>query len=114
MPFARKAIDASAIRRVARSHELPKYEEGYEEWHGAFLQKRGEIYTIRVKDAVSVSEHTWRAGIGCDASQERRCESFAASREDRWRHLLGAETMDPAVGRDGLVEKGRERLGPRL
>jgi hypothetical protein len=65
MPFARKAVDASAVRRVASNSQLPNYEEGYEEWRQAFLSGHAGIYTILVKDAISAAEETWRTGLGC-------------------------------------------------
>jgi hypothetical protein len=66
MPFTRKAVDTSAIRRVATGHSLPAFQEGYEEWRQAFLRGHAGIYTISVGDAISVAEKTWRSGIGCD------------------------------------------------
>jgi hypothetical protein len=65
MPFALKALDASAIRRVGGSRKLPDYKEGYEEWRQAFLKGHAGVYTIPVQDAISVAEETWRSGLGC-------------------------------------------------
>jgi hypothetical protein len=65
MPFSLKAIDASAVRRVATDRELPSYKEGYEEWRQAFVTGHAGIYTIRIKDAVAVAEETGRTGMGC-------------------------------------------------
>jgi hypothetical protein len=66
MPFARKAIDASVVRRSAVSQPLPNYREGYEEWKGAYTKKRAGIYVIDVGAAISVAEATYRSGIGCE------------------------------------------------
>lgn len=66
MPFARKALDASAIRRIASNSQLPDYKEGYEEWRQAFLKGHAGVYSIPVQDAVSIAEETWRTGMGCD------------------------------------------------
>jgi len=65
MPFARNAIDSSAIRRISTDHELPQFEEGYEEWRAAFLKGHAGVYTIPIKDAVATAEQTWRSGLGC-------------------------------------------------
>jgi hypothetical protein len=79
MPFAREAIEGSATRRVARTHSLPKYEEGYEEWRNAFLNGHAGIYTISIKDAVSVAEKTWRIGMGCGKSSQERLSEDSGS-----------------------------------
>ena len=70
MPFAREAIEDSVTRRVGSSRSLPNYQDGYEEWKNAFLNGHAGIYTISVKDAVSVAETTWRKGMGCGAKPE--------------------------------------------
>jgi hypothetical protein len=68
MPFARQAIDESAIRRVASNSQRPDYKEGHEEWRQAFLEGHAGVYSIPVKYAVAVAEETWRTGMGCGHS----------------------------------------------
>ena len=65
MPFARKAIDFSATKRIESGHEPPNFREGYEEWRVAFLKGRAGIYSLQVKDALAIAEETWRSGVGC-------------------------------------------------
>ena len=65
MPFAKKALEASAVRRVGTASKLPDFGDGYEEWRQAFLKKKAGIYTIPIKDAVTVAEETWRKGLRC-------------------------------------------------
>jgi hypothetical protein len=63
IPFARKALDGSAAKKVASGQPLPDYEEGYQEWREAYEQKLASIYVV--VDAVSVAEKTFQKGIGC-------------------------------------------------
>jgi hypothetical protein len=65
MPFARKALDVSVVKKAASGQPLPDYEEGYREWREAYEQKHAGIYVIGVADAVSVAEKTFQKGIGC-------------------------------------------------
>jgi hypothetical protein len=65
MPFARKALDGSIVKKVASGQPLPNYEEGYREWRDAYEQKHAGIYVVDVADAVSVAEETFQKGIGC-------------------------------------------------
>jgi len=49
LPFARRALDASAIRRVGRNRQLPDYEEGYEIWRQAFLEDHAGGIQFRLR-----------------------------------------------------------------
>jgi hypothetical protein len=66
MPFARKALEASARKRVASEQPLPDFQGGYEEWKTAYSKKHAGVYVVSVAAAVSVAEKTFRAGIGCE------------------------------------------------
>lgn len=70
MPFAKRAVEVSAIRRLRSVSKIPDYAEGYDEWRQAFLKKKAGVYTIPIKEAVTVTEKTWRTGLGC--GQESR------------------------------------------
>lgn len=65
MPFARRAVEESVTKRVGKAESLPNFRNGYEEWQQAYYKKHAGIYAISVEAAVSVTEKTWRAGIGC-------------------------------------------------
>lgn len=62
IPFARKALEGSAAKKVESHHPLPDYEEGYQEWSRAYAQKRAGIYVVSVAQAVSVAEKTFQKG----------------------------------------------------
>jgi hypothetical protein len=70
MPFDREAVEHSVTHRVGSVRSLPNYEDGYNEWKNAFLNGHAGIYTISVKDAVSMAETTWRTGMGCEAKPQ--------------------------------------------
>ncbi len=108
MPFSRKAIDASAVRRIATNRELPEYKEGYEEWRQVFVKGHAGIYTIRIKDAVAVAEETWRTGTAwINPLSPRRY----ASQTSRWKanevhpRLLNQEST-AWIGLDRRVREG--------
>jgi hypothetical protein len=61
MPFARKALDGSLSKQAGVAQSLPGYRSGYEEWKAAYSKKHA------VRDAVSLAEQTYRAGIGCES-----------------------------------------------
>ncbi len=65
LPFAQNAIERSSIRKIASGHELPNYKEGYTLWRRAFFEKHAGVYTIPIKEAVTIGEQTWRDGMGC-------------------------------------------------
>lgn len=65
MPFARKALEDSVLKKVASDQPLPDYREGYREWREAYEQKHAGIYVVNVAGAVSVAEKTFQNGIGC-------------------------------------------------
>jgi hypothetical protein len=75
MPFARKALEVSLSKQTDVVQSLPNYENGYEEWKTAYSKKHAGIYIIQVRDAVSVAEYTYRAGIGCDSEPTRQTAS---------------------------------------
>ena len=66
MPFARKALEASVMKKLASDQPLPSYEEGYQDWRDEYVQKHAGIYVVRVADAISVAEKTFQKGIGCE------------------------------------------------
>ena len=66
MPFARRALEASVKKKIASGQPLPDYGEGYEEWKEAYLKKKAGIYVVPVAKAVTVTEETYRSGIGCN------------------------------------------------
>gem|GEM_PF-3294015 len=66
MPFARKALDASVRKKLASAQPLPSYEDGYQEWRDAYVQKHAGVYVVSIADAVSVAEKTFQKGIGCE------------------------------------------------
>lgn len=66
MPFARKALEASVKKKLASDQPLPSYEEGYQDWRDAYVQKHAGIYVVSVGDAISVAEKTFQKGIGCE------------------------------------------------
>jgi len=65
MPFARKALEASLSRQTGEGKPLPDYRGGYSDWKTAFSEKKAGVYTITVREAISVAEQTYRSGIGC-------------------------------------------------
>jgi hypothetical protein len=65
MPFARKALDGSVVKKEASGQALPNYEEGYREWREAYEQKHAGIYLVGVGVALSGAEETFQKGIGC-------------------------------------------------
>jgi hypothetical protein len=65
MPFARKALEASVKKKLASGQPLPSYEDGYQEWRGAYAQKHAGVYVVSIADAVSGAEKTFQKGIGC-------------------------------------------------
>jgi hypothetical protein len=67
MPFARKALEASLSRQAGEAKALPDYRGGYDDWKTAFSEKKAGVYIIAVRDAISVAEQTYRAGIGCQS-----------------------------------------------
>jgi hypothetical protein len=75
MPFARKVLEASLSKKAGVEQSLPDYRNGYEEWKAAYSQKRAGIYIIEVRDAVSVAEYTYRAGIGCGSDPNHQTAS---------------------------------------
>jgi hypothetical protein len=75
MPFARKALDASLLKQAGVAESLPDYRNGYEEWKAAYSKKHAGIYIISVRDAVSVAEQTYRAGIGCESESSSQTAS---------------------------------------
>lgn len=75
MPFARKALDVSLLKQTGVVQSLPDYQNGYEEWKAAYSKKSAGIYIIEVRDAVSVAEQTYRAGIGCDPDAKQQTAS---------------------------------------
>jgi hypothetical protein len=66
MPFARKALEASVKKKLASDQPLPSYEEGYQDWRDAYVQKHAGVYVVSVADAISVAEKTFQKGIGCE------------------------------------------------
>jgi hypothetical protein len=75
MPFARKALEVSLSKQTGAVQSLPDYRNGYEEWKAAYSKKRAGIYMVEVRDAVSIAESTYRAGIGCDSEANRQTAS---------------------------------------
>ncbi len=65
MLFTRKAIQASAKGRIRENASLPEYEEGYAGWKAGFLAGHAGAYSISIGDAVSITEQTWHAMMGC-------------------------------------------------
>jgi len=65
MPFARNALEASLSKQMGKVKTLPDYRGGYDDWKTAFSEKKAGVYVIAVRDAISVAEQTYRAGIGC-------------------------------------------------
>jgi len=70
MPFARKALDASVVRRVATAQQFPDELVGaHDEWKSAYLDKKAGIYIVSVPDAIGVAEATFRRGIDCPTQE---------------------------------------------
>jgi hypothetical protein len=53
MPFAEAAIEKSVTELVAKAVPLPKFEDGYRQWRGAFDSHKGGIFTITVGEAIA-------------------------------------------------------------
>jgi hypothetical protein len=53
MPFTRKALASSAVRKQS-SGKIPDYADGYANWSAAC----GGVYTISVKEAVEADQQT--------------------------------------------------------
>ena len=67
MPFARKAFEASVTKKDASDHALPSgWQDGYDDWKRAYLEKKAGMYVISIADAVGVAEKTFQHGNGCD------------------------------------------------
>jgi hypothetical protein len=66
MPFVRKALDATVKKKLASGQPPPFYEDGYQEWKDAYVQKRAGVCVASIACAVSVAEKTSQKGIGCE------------------------------------------------
>jgi hypothetical protein len=66
MPFALKAFEASAKRRVASEQPLPRFQPGYDDWRTAYSKKKAGVYVVKVSGAISIAEKTFQTGIGCE------------------------------------------------
>ena len=89
MPFAKKALEASVVKRTATLTDLPRFEDGYRDWSEAYARKKAGIYVIPVARAVNVVERTFRDGIGCGKGQSMSSLGSTTPVEIKDAHPIG-------------------------